>query len=108
MSVVTKPVVWIPTRIHPNAFQLAIELFDVITPDDPRAENWWEYAEGSVVRTGGISESELEKAHKLKIISRNGAFSLDIPIYFTILSHTDDVQVRATRPSRSSNALNAA
>jgi hypothetical protein len=73
MTVSTKPAVWFPTRIHPEAFKLAHELFDVITPPDPRAANWWEYAEGSVVRTGGISTAEADKAHKLRIIARNGA-----------------------------------
>lgn len=72
---ISKPVVWMPTRIHPEAHQLAVDLFDVIQPGDSRASNWWDYADGSVVRTGGISAEELEKAHKLKIISRNGVSS---------------------------------
>ena len=72
MAVSSKPVIWMPTRIHPEAHKLAVELFDVIQPGDPQASNWWEYADGSVVRTGGISVEEVEKAHKLKIISRNG------------------------------------
>ncbi|KZV66817.1 hypothetical protein PENSPDRAFT_755426 [Peniophora sp. CONT] len=80
MTVSTKPVIWMPTRIHPEAHKLAVGLFDVISPQDPRASNWWEYAEGSVVRTGGISVEDAEKAHKLKIISRNGVGYETIPI----------------------------
>ncbi|KAI0031225.1 D-isomer specific 2-hydroxyacid dehydrogenase [Vararia minispora EC-137] len=80
MTVSTKPVVWMPSGIHPDAFKLANELFDVITPEDPRAANWWVYADGSVVRTGGISVEEAEKAHRLKIVSRNGVGYETIPV----------------------------
>lgn len=59
---------------------LANNLFDVITPSDSRAKNWTEYAEGSVVRTGGISETELLACKKLKIIARNGAGYDTIPV----------------------------
>ncbi|VDC06347.1 unnamed protein product [Peniophora sp. CBMAI 1063] len=80
MAVSSKPVVWMPTRIHPDAHKLAVELFDVIQPGDERAANWWEYADGSVVRTGGIGVEEVERAHKLKIISRNGVGYETIPV----------------------------
>jgi hypothetical protein len=89
MTFATKPVVWMPTRIHPEAFKLANELFDVITPLDTRAKNWWDYADGAVVRTGGISKEEIEKAHKLKIVSRNGTLIVRPSVLDRALKMTD-------------------
>ena len=63
-----------PTKIHPESLKLAQEKFDVITGwlDDPRSAYWWDLAQASLVRTGRITEEELKKATKLKIIARNG------------------------------------
>lgn len=51
---------------------LARELFDVITPEDPRAPDWPELADVAIVRTGHVSEAEVRRAKKLKIVTRNG------------------------------------
>lgn len=87
--------VWMPTRIHPTARVLADELFDVITPEDPRAAIWPDLAVGAIVRcvlqqrrrraegikltrsltcsTGQVTEEEIKRAKYLQIITRNGA-----------------------------------
>lgn len=36
----TRPVAWMPTRLHPDSIKLAFQHFDVITPADPRAGAW--------------------------------------------------------------------
>lgn len=83
-----------PTRIHPTARALADELFDVITPEDPRAPIWPDLAVGAIVRcvlperrrraeenqadpliicsTGEVTEEEIKRAKYLQIITRNG------------------------------------
>ncbi|GAA5950196.1 hypothetical protein JCM21900_003503 [Sporobolomyces salmonicolor] len=67
-----RPVLWLPSRIHPVAARLATSLFDVITHEDPRANEWWDHADASVVRTGSITEEDLHRAKKLRIVARNG------------------------------------
>ena len=72
-----KPVVWLPSPIHSEAYALAESLFTLITPSSPNAADWPLDADGSIVRKGGITEEELiRSAGKLRIISRNGSSSL--------------------------------
>ena len=61
-----------PTRLHPDSIKLAFQHFDVITPADPRAGAWPELADVAILRTGLISEDEIRRCTKLKIITRNG------------------------------------
>lgn len=72
----SKPMVWMPTRIHPKAMAYALQVFDVITPQDARANDWPELCVASIVRTGRITREEAERAGragKVKIFARNGA-----------------------------------
>ncbi|GAA5916818.1 hypothetical protein JCM5296_006101 [Sporobolomyces johnsonii] len=75
-----RPVLWLPTKIHPVAAKLASSLFDVITPEDPRADEWWEHADASVVRTGNITEEDVRRAKKLRIVARNGVGCDSVPL----------------------------
>lgn len=74
-----KPVVWMPTRLHPAAMAYAHSLFDVVQPGDARAPEWPRLAEASVLRTGEISLDELERCERLRIVTRNGVGYSNVP-----------------------------
>lgn len=67
-----KPVLYLPTPIHPAARALAADRFDVIDADSPRAATWTDEADAVVVRQGGVSADEARRAVRLRIIARNG------------------------------------
>jgi hypothetical protein len=73
-----KFIAWIPTRLHPAALELAREYFDVIEPQGGdskgrrNSDNWFEFADCSIVTAGKLSKEDVERADRLKIITRNG------------------------------------
>lgn len=71
-----------------DAAALAAELFDVITPEDARASQWQEWAEGVVIKGGFVTADDVAKAKRLKIVSRNGKQSM------TLFRH---IQIEAER-----------
>ncbi|KAI5475008.1 hypothetical protein MNV49_002100 [Pseudohyphozyma bogoriensis] len=79
-SITPKPLVWLPTPIHPLARAYADSVFDVLTPQDPRANDWPDLCVAAVVRTGKLTEDELRRADKLRIITRNGVGLDMIPL----------------------------
>ena len=74
-----KPIVWMPSRLHPAAMAHAHALFDVIQPGDARATEWPALAEASVLRTGEITLDQLDRCTKLKIVTRNGVGYSNVP-----------------------------
>ncbi|GAA6059223.1 hypothetical protein JCM10212_006616 [Sporobolomyces blumeae] len=74
------PILYLPTPIHPDALALAHEHFDVVTPDDSRGPTWYEHAVASVVSAGRLKQADVAKAHKLKVITRNGVGCDSVPL----------------------------
>lgn len=65
-------VAWVPTALHPDALELAKKYFDVIDHVDPRADKWYEFADASIITAGRISKEDVERAERLKVVTRNG------------------------------------
>ncbi|KAM0749245.1 hypothetical protein T439DRAFT_315477 [Meredithblackwellia eburnea MCA 4105] len=80
LSPTGKPIAYMPTRLHPDSITLAHQLFDVITPSDPRFDQWPRLADVAIVRTGEITRDEMSRCERLKIVTRNGVGYDMIPI----------------------------
>ncbi|KAK4703394.1 hypothetical protein P7C70_g2817, partial [Phenoliferia sp. Uapishka_3] len=76
----TRPVAWMPSRLHPDSIKLAHSHFDVITPADPRAPIWPDLADVVILRTGRVTVEELRRCKRLKVITRNGVGVDSIPL----------------------------
>ncbi|GAA5881757.1 hypothetical protein JCM16303_006441 [Sporobolomyces ruberrimus] len=73
-------VAWVPTALHPNALELAKKYFDVIDHVDPRADKWYEFANASIITAGRISKEDVERAERLKVVTRNGVGTDSVPL----------------------------
>ncbi|GAA5841401.1 hypothetical protein JCM5353_007121 [Sporobolomyces roseus] len=76
----SKPILWIPTVLHPVALKIAEEYFEILDWTDTRASEWYKYATASVVTVGRLSREDVERADKLKIVTRNGVGYDSVPI----------------------------
>ena len=43
----SRRVLWTPVILHPAAARKAAETWDVMTPDDARASEWWKHADAA-------------------------------------------------------------
>jgi len=68
----SKPILYLPTVLHPVALKVAEEYFEILDWSDSRASEWYEYADASVVTVGRLSKEDVERAKRLKIVTRNG------------------------------------
>ena len=64
--------VYILAPLHEAGVDWLRERAEVITYDDPRVANWHDDADGIIVRYNGVSREDMERAPKLKCISKHG------------------------------------
>lgn len=64
--------VYVLAPLHEAGLDWLRERAEVITYDDPRVKNWHEDADGIIVRYNAVTREDMERAPKLKVISKHG------------------------------------
>jgi D-3-phosphoglycerate dehydrogenase len=64
--------IYILDAFHPAGVEYAAKHFDIVRWDDPKVKDWHAQADGVMVRMTPIGASDIERANKVRIISKQG------------------------------------